>query len=284
MMSTTEAARRLGISPRRVRELAASGVLPARRVGGRFVLSDDAVDSRAGARPAAGRPGHLLADVALAELTGTTGRPSASRRTLSSARSLIASSTTDELARTLSLATTRHELVEVARSFERSRGLERRRAAGVLSSARRSWRERTPRARTTMAQLGRPSARSAADEARRALRDGDFDWALRVILHADASFRVVDDPEALGDYLRAPGGTGDVRLDALLAALTAHSSRGRGLPVPEWTSVDPLDPSWVVRSAAAHPDPTDEARRRSRTPRDFADRGLVLTEEDLERA
>lgn len=135
-----------------------------------------------------------------------------------------------------------------------------------------------------MAQLGRPSARSAADEARLALRDGDFDWALRVILQADASFRVVDDPEALGDYLRAPGGTGDVRLDALLAALTAHSSRGRGLPVPEWTSVDPLDPSWVVRSAAAHPDPTDEARRRSRTPRDFADRGLVLTQEDLERA
>jgi len=282
--TTADAADLLGVSVRRVRELASTGVLPARRVGRQFLLSADAVTMRARARPAAGRPGHRLADAILAELTGGDGSVPVSRRTLATARSLIASAPTDELARRLASSPSSSELAETARAAECSEGLERRRALGVIAAARRSWLARTSRSRTAMAQLGRPSARAAALDARRALAAGDPDWALRVVFHADSAFRAVDDPDALDDYVRPPGTTGDERLDVLLAALTAHSSLEKGRPAPGWAAVRPLEPPWVVRSTAAVPDAADVVRRAERTPDVIAAFGIVLPADDLVRA
>jgi excisionase family DNA binding protein len=50
LLSTADAARRLGISIRRVQRLIQLGLLPAQQVGGRFVI-DDADLARAAERP-----------------------------------------------------------------------------------------------------------------------------------------------------------------------------------------------------------------------------------------
>lgn len=55
-ISTADAARRLGLTPGRVRRLIASGALRARRVGGRFLVRASDVEARATAEVVTGRP------------------------------------------------------------------------------------------------------------------------------------------------------------------------------------------------------------------------------------
>lgn len=55
-LSVSDAAVRLGLSARRVRQLAASGELPADRIGRSWAVSAEAVDRRAMVEAAAGRP------------------------------------------------------------------------------------------------------------------------------------------------------------------------------------------------------------------------------------
>lgn len=56
LLSTSEAAARLGVSRQRVTELVAHGQLRARRVGNRAVIERSAVEARRAARPGPGRP------------------------------------------------------------------------------------------------------------------------------------------------------------------------------------------------------------------------------------
>lgn len=56
MMSTAEAADRLGVSERQVRRLATAGGLTGRRVGGRWLIDADAVRDRCRSEPKTGRP------------------------------------------------------------------------------------------------------------------------------------------------------------------------------------------------------------------------------------
>ena len=55
-MATADAANRLGLTSGRVRELIASGALRARRVGNRFLVRRDDVETRAAAGSRSGRP------------------------------------------------------------------------------------------------------------------------------------------------------------------------------------------------------------------------------------
>jgi excisionase family DNA binding protein len=55
-LSVAEAARRLQVSPRRVRALLADGRMEGRRVAGRWLVPSRAVDQRRQAAPASGRP------------------------------------------------------------------------------------------------------------------------------------------------------------------------------------------------------------------------------------
>jgi len=55
-LSSTEAAARLGVTAGRVRELIASGTLRARRVGNRYLVRRDDVETRATEGPSPGRP------------------------------------------------------------------------------------------------------------------------------------------------------------------------------------------------------------------------------------
>jgi excisionase family DNA binding protein len=56
LLSPTEAAERLGITPRRVYALVRDERLPARRIGGRLLIERDGVEARVAGAPAAGRP------------------------------------------------------------------------------------------------------------------------------------------------------------------------------------------------------------------------------------
>jgi hypothetical protein len=55
-MSANEAARRLQVSPRRVRALLESGGLPGRQIAGRWVVNSRAVEHRQDVSPSGGRP------------------------------------------------------------------------------------------------------------------------------------------------------------------------------------------------------------------------------------
>lgn len=62
MLSTAEAARRLGVSPRRVRALVESGELAAERVGRAWAIDEASVQARAEAPKLKGRPKEAARD------------------------------------------------------------------------------------------------------------------------------------------------------------------------------------------------------------------------------
>lgn len=73
MLSVSEAAERLGVHPGRVRQLVAAGRLDAEKIGGRWLVAEDAVRARADAERPAGRP--LSARAAWGMLWVAAGRP-----------------------------------------------------------------------------------------------------------------------------------------------------------------------------------------------------------------
>jgi excisionase family DNA binding protein len=73
MLSVSEAAARLHVNPGRIRQLVAAGRLPAFKVGGRWVLPDDAVAARLAAERPASRP--LSPRSAWGLLQAAAGRP-----------------------------------------------------------------------------------------------------------------------------------------------------------------------------------------------------------------
>jgi excisionase family DNA binding protein len=103
-ISVSEAAQHLQLSPQRVRALIASGDLPAERVGGRYVLDQDAVASfrereRLGGRPLSARNAWAI----LAQVAERSAAVDVSRRSHYRLQRLLESSG-DALARVLSSA------------------------------------------------------------------------------------------------------------------------------------------------------------------------------------
>ncbi|MBK5306858.1 MAG: helix-turn-helix transcriptional regulator [Frankiaceae bacterium] len=84
-----------------------------------------------------------------------------------------------------------------------------------------------------------------------ALRDelhrDDLAWTWRMLLQGRDHLRLMlagSDEELLGSWEAAPGRTGSVGFDALLAALAGNEFEVAGLSAPAWTHTSPLDPPW----------------------------------------
>jgi len=120
------------------------------------------------------------------------------------------------------------------------------------------------------------SAADAAVSARRALEEGDEDFAFRLIVQARDHLRRLD-PVDVAVGAEEPGSTGDRRFDALLAALVTRSLTELGAAVPAWAAcIEPLDEPW-------YPALLPSLRRRAdrEAPPDLRRLGIMLTENDL---
>lgn len=94
------------------------------------------------------------------------------------------------------------------------------------------------------------SAPETAAEIRRALRAGETAWAWRMLLQGRDHLRLLltdsayNDLDLTGSWEAAPGPTGNVGFDALLAALASHEFDEAGVTAPEWTRIEPLEEDW----------------------------------------
>ena len=70
LLAAADAAKELGVSERRVRQMLADGVLPGERVGRAWVIEPEAVRQLAGRRPKAGRPWKAASAWAVLALAG----------------------------------------------------------------------------------------------------------------------------------------------------------------------------------------------------------------------
>lgn len=122
------------------------------------------------------------------------------------------------------------------------------------------------------------SAADAAASARRALEEGDEDWAFRLIAQARDHLRRLSDPADVALWAEEPPSTGDRRFDVLLSAVAARTFLELGVKaVPGWAAdVEPLSQPW-------YPAELPSLRRRAdrETPPDLRRLGLMLTENDL---
>ncbi len=123
---------------------------------------------------------------------------------------------------------------------------------------------------------------SATREIRRALRQGDTLWALKLTLQGRDHLRelLVARDKASTAWSTTPRTTGDRKWDALLAALTEQEFEAAGLQPPEWTRtqdkhLDERD-EWVLPSLLL-----DESAVRAATPDWLAEHGIYAAERDL---
>ena len=131
-------------------------------------------------------------------------------------------------------------------------------------------------------ERGLMTPQSAAREIRRALRQGDNLWALKMTLqgrdHLRELLRGHDD--ASRAWTAAPRSTGDRRWDALLAALTEHEYEAADRTAPNWANAHDkrldAEDAWVLPSLLF-----DEAEVRAATPDWLAEHGVYAAERDL---
>ncbi|KSU69997.1 DNA-binding transcriptional regulator, XRE-family HTH domain [Pseudarthrobacter enclensis] len=90
------------------------------------------------------------------------------------------------------------------------------------------------------------TAESAAREMKRELRNGDPDFAMRVLSMAASYFDDLD-PSGRRRFLRArPPPTGRKRWGTLLARTFAYKCHQHGLQEPDWTTTPPLETKWYA--------------------------------------
>jgi y4mF family transcriptional regulator len=123
------------------------------------------------------------------------------------------------------------------------------------------------------------TARSLARAIRNELEAGDTTFALRLLGRGVAELRRLEAAEELSVFLAEPPSTSDPRWDTLLATVVARECRLRGLPVPPWTRVAPLERFWFPDD-----DPILNARTMQRTPLDLRNKGIWLDGRALETA
>lgn len=118
-------------------------------------------------------------------------------------------------------------------------------------------------------------------EVRRALREGDELWALKMTLqgrdHLRELLRSHDDGS--NAWIAAPRTAGDRKWDALLAALTERAFAEAGREPPEWATSDDRrlgGDEWVLPSLLF-----GDEEVRAMTPKWLAEHGIYATERDL---
>jgi transcriptional regulator with XRE-family HTH domain len=123
---------------------------------------------------------------------------------------------------------------------------------------------------------------STAREIRRALRQGDDLWSLKMALQGRDHLRELlrTDDHASAAWTGAPRTTGDRKWDALLAVLTKREFDEAGRQPPDWAAADdaPLreQEQWVLPSLLLS---VDEVR--AATPAWLAEYGVFAAERDL---
>lgn len=124
------------------------------------------------------------------------------------------------------------------------------------------------------------TAEMAAREIKRELRNGDPDFAMRVLSMAASYFDDLD-PASRRRFLRArPASTGRKRWDALLARTFAYKCHQHGLKEPDWTSTPPLESKWYA-TPRKHVSPAWKQRMAERTPVEFAEANIVFDAANL---
>jgi len=132
-------------------------------------------------------------------------------------------------------------------------------------------------ARTTDGQRRRwMTARDAREAAVRELRNGDEDFAMRLILQARDDLRRLTEPDDIQEWATTPLPIPDPRFDALLGAIAARGLAEHGLPAPAWTRTQPLPEPWYPARL-----PSQRARADREAPDDLRRLGIMLTENDL---
>ncbi|TDE94030.1 hypothetical protein EXU48_11265 [Occultella glacieicola] len=120
------------------------------------------------------------------------------------------------------------------------------------------------------------TARDAREAATRELRDGDEDFALRVILQARDDLRRLSDPDDIAEWAVTPLPIPDPRFDAFLGAMAARGLAEHDPSAPGWARTEPLPEPWYPAELAS-------LRRRAdrEAPADLRRLGIMLTENDL---
>ncbi|MGC0239490.1 helix-turn-helix transcriptional regulator [Arthrobacter sp. SD76] len=124
------------------------------------------------------------------------------------------------------------------------------------------------------------TAETAAREIKRELRNGDPDFAMRVLSMAASYFDDLN-PSDRRRFLRArPASTGRKRWDALLARTFAYKCHQHGLKEPDWTSTPRLESKWYA-TPRKHVSHAWKQRMAERTPVEFAEANIVFDAANL---
>lgn len=139
-------------------------------------------------------------------------------------------------------------------------------AAGLKAARERGW--MTPQSTTR--------------EIRQALGQGDTLWALKMTLQGRDHLRELlrSHEGAAAAWTANPRTTGDLKWDALLAALTEHEFAAADREPPEWTQFEDrrlgAQDEWILPSLLL-----DVAEVRAATPSWLAEHGIYAAERDL---
>ncbi len=123
----------------------------------------------------------------------------------------------------------------------------------------------------------RSLAETLAQELRR--EEVDLSSCLRLVAQAISDFRSLGHARDRRTFLRQPPTTGDVRWDALVAAVAAREARRGGMDIPVWSEQPEffLDQAWFVTQS-----PGLRAIAFVESPADFALRNVYLDPAELE--
>lgn len=123
------------------------------------------------------------------------------------------------------------------------------------------------------------TADETAREIKRELRNGDADFAMRVLAMAADYF---DDlgPADRRRFLEQPSSTGRKRWDALLARTFAYKCRQHGMKAPAWTHIQPLSSKWYA-TPRSHVSQAWKQRMALNTPLEFADANIIFDARNL---
>lgn len=226
-ITTQEAARELGVSPRRVRALISQGKIEQT---GRGLVAKRSVSRIAAGVRIAGRPAShsdVLARMLLGK--GTKGCPP---RTVARIKNMIRNEDAHALAKYLQ-KTRNRELAALSQRALAS-GLDSRRALKHLKEIQLEWIEKNPQKNGHRMPVALTGLQSSAQIAR-IVRSHNRDMALRIISDHIRDLQSADS-EQVRTLIFEPSQTNSIELNALLAAGAAWAAARHNLQQPEWAT------------------------------------------------
>lgn len=247
-LTIRQAAEQLGVTERRVRQLARESRLAKTGSGRALRISPSDINSLQRTRTRAGRPPESATTRALGDmLTDRTLQP-LPKRTQTRLRNLIRYGSSTEMARHL-LNCPDSDLARLgATALDATSFLERRRALASIAQLQREWEQRNPDARALPTELIRQGARTSGDAAEiinRALQSDDSDAPLRFALETFHEWLEAK-PEYLDALLREDPRVSDPRWQAFLEAASEKAALSLGRPIPDWTGRTKLSSPWHI--------------------------------------